>query len=118
VIVVAQTDGHAGYGHLDDASGIVHIGCWSHVRRKFMDALKKAGKNRKKAAQPGKKQSVAEAGLRFLQDLYLIERSVADASIETRLQVRKEKSLPIVAKLRVWLCPGSTPRSPRSRRRA
>ena len=74
---IAQTDGYAGYGHLDDALGIVHVGCWAHVRRKFMDALKGAGKNRKKAATPGKKQSVAEAGLRFLQDLYLIERSVA-----------------------------------------
>jgi len=100
---IAQTDGYAGYGHLDDASGIVHVGCWAHVRRKFMDALKGAGKNRKKAAKPDKKQSVAEAGLRLIQALYLIERSVVDASIETRLQVRKEKSLPIVAKLRVWL---------------
>lgn len=100
---IAQTDGYAGYGHLDEASGIVHVGCWAHVRRKFMDALKGAGKNRKKAAKADKKQSVAEAGLRFIQDLYLIERSVADASIETRLRVRKEKSLPIVAKLRVWL---------------
>lgn len=100
---IAQTDGYAGYGHLDDASGIVHVGCWAHVRRKFTDALKGAGKNRKNAAKRDKKQSVAEAGLRFIQDLYLIERSVADASIETRLRVRKEKSLPIVAKLRVWL---------------
>ena len=100
---IAQTDGYAGYGHLDGAPGIVHVGCFAHARRKFTDALKGAGKNRKKNATPSAKQSVAEAGLRFIQDLYKIERSLEDASVEERLRVRQEKSVPIVAKLRVWL---------------
>ena len=111
---IAQTDGYAGYGHLDDALGVVHVGCWAHVRRKFMDALKGVGKNRKKDATPGKKQSVAEAGLRFIQDLYRIERSLEDASIEQRLRVRKEKSVPIVAELRVWLDASITTVPPKS----
>ena len=100
---IVQTDGYSGYGHLDGAPGIVHVGCFAHARRKFTDALKGAGKSRKKNAMPGAKQSVAEAGLRFIQDLYLIERSVAEATVEERLRVRQEKSVPLVAKLRVWL---------------
>ena len=100
---VAQTDGYAGYGYLDEQPGIVHVACWAHARRKFMDALKGVGKNRKKDATPSKKQTVAEAGLRFIQDLYKIERSVAEATVEERLRVRQEKSVPLVEKLRAWL---------------
>jgi transposase len=100
---IAQTDGYSGYGCLDDTAGVVHVGCFAHARRKFMDALKGAGKNRKKNATPGAKQSVAETGLRFIETLYKIERSVAEASVEERLRVRKEKSVPIALKLRAWL---------------
>ncbi len=100
---IAQTDGYAGYGYLDDEPGIVHVGCWAHARRKFTDALKGAGKNRKKDARPSKKQAVAEVGLRYIQDLYKIERSVEEATPDQRLRVRQEKSVPIVWKLRAWL---------------
>ena len=77
--------------------------CFAHARREFMDALKGAGKNRKKDTTPGKKKAVAEAGLQFIQDLYKIERSVEDATADQRLRVRQEKSVPVVAKLREWL---------------
>lgn len=33
-----QTDGYAGYDEAGGKSGIVHVGCWAHVRRKFFDA--------------------------------------------------------------------------------
>jgi transposase len=100
---IAQTDGYSGYGCLDDTAGVLHVGCFAHARRKFMDALKGAGKNRKKDATPGAKQSVAEAGLRFIEDLYKIERSVAEATPEQRLRVRQATSVPITLKLRAWL---------------
>jgi hypothetical protein len=32
---LVQTDGYGGYDLLDRGSGIVHAGCWAHVRRKF-----------------------------------------------------------------------------------
>ncbi len=100
---ILQTDGYEGYGAIGREPGVVHVGCWAHARRKFTDALKAGGKNRKKGAKRGAKQSKAEAGLRFLQKLYTIERSVKDATPEERLRVRQEQSLPVVAELRAWL---------------
>ena len=35
-----QTDGYVGYDFLDADESIVHLGCWAHVRRTFMDAAK------------------------------------------------------------------------------
>jgi transposase len=33
-----QTDGYSGYDALGAQKGIVHVGCWAHVRRKFFGA--------------------------------------------------------------------------------
>lgn len=100
---VLQTDGYEGYGALGREPGIIHAGCWAHARRKFTDALKVGGKNRKKGAKRSPKQSKAEAGLRFIQKLYAIERDVKDASPEERLRARQDRSLPILSDLRSWL---------------
>jgi len=99
---VLQTDGYEGYGALGREPGIAHVGCWAHARRKFVDALKgqssgKGGGRRKP------RHSQAEAGLRFVQELYAIERRVKEASPEERLRVRQAESLPVVARLRAWL---------------
>ena len=100
---ILQTDGYEGYGAIGREPGIVHLGCWAHARRRFMDALKGAGKNKKKGAKRSTQQSQAEVGLRFIQKLYAIERSVKGATPEERLRVRQEQSLAIVAELRTWL---------------
>lgn len=100
---VLQTDGYEGYGAIGLEPRIVHVGCWAHARRKFTDALKGAGQSRKKGAKRKAKHSQAEAGLRFLQKLYAIERCVKDATPEERLRVRQTESLPVVASLREWL---------------
>jgi transposase len=100
---VLQTDGYEGYGAIGREPGIIHAGCWAHARRKFTDALKVGGKNRKKGAKRSTKQSKAEAGLRFIQKLYAIERDVKEASPEERHRVRQDRSLPILADLRKWL---------------
>jgi hypothetical protein len=100
---VLQTDGYEGYGAIGREPGIVHVGCWAHARRKFTHALKGAGTSRKKGAKRRTKHSQAEAGLRFIQKLYGIERSVQDATPEERQRVRQTESLPVVAALREWL---------------
>ena len=43
-----QTDGYVGYDFLDTDESIVHLGCWAHVRRKFMDAAKAGSSKSKK----------------------------------------------------------------------
>jgi transposase len=100
---ILQTDGYEGYGALGREPGIVHVGCWAHARRRFVEALKGAGKNRKKGPKRTTKRSHAETGLRFIQTLYAIERSVKEATPDERLRVRQEQSLPVVAELRRWL---------------
>ena len=98
-----RSGGYEGYGAIGREPWILHVGCWAHVRRKFTDALKVGGKNRKKGAKRSTKQSKAEAGLRFIQKLYAVEREVKDASPEERHRVRRNRSLPILADLRDWL---------------
>ena len=39
-----QTDGYVGYDHLDSRPGIEHVGCFAHIRRKFVEAWETAGK--------------------------------------------------------------------------
>lgn len=33
-----QTDGYGGYKEIGTLAGIVHVACWAHIRREFMDA--------------------------------------------------------------------------------
>jgi len=61
-----QTDGYVGYDALGKQSGIVHVGCFVHARRKFDEALRGQGKNKKK---PGAKQSLARQGLARINKL-------------------------------------------------
>lgn len=100
---ILQTDGYEGYGALGREPGIVHVGCWAHARRKFVEALQGAGRSRKKGGKRNPVKSKAEAGLRFIQKLYAIERNAADATAEERLRLRQERSLPVAHALRRWL---------------
>ena len=40
-----QTDGYEGYNEVGALPGIVHVGCWAHVRRKFDEAAKSSKKS-------------------------------------------------------------------------
>lgn len=93
-----QTDGYKGYDGFDEASGIVHVGCFAHARRKFDEALRGQGKK----AKPGKKASLARQGLARINKLYEIERSYASASREERTRLRGEKLAPKISELREW----------------
>lgn len=100
-----QTDGYEGYTEIGARPGIVHVGCFAHARRKFVEALA-GGKGVKKAQQAVKRSSKvsrARQALLYIQELYAIERSVAEATPEKRHRVRQEKSRPVLEKLRVWL---------------
>ena len=51
-----QSDGYAAYDAICEAKGIIHLGCWDHARRKFMEATQAAAKpkKKKKSARPSK----------------------------------------------------------------
>ena len=60
-----QTDGYDGYNDVGSLSGIVHAGCWAHVRRKFDEA-----------AKASKKTGSAEEALGRIRKIYQIERDL------------------------------------------
>jgi transposase len=98
-----QTDGYEGYTAIGSQGGVVHVGCWAHVRRKFDEALQAQGKNRKKGAKRSPKQSKAEQGLRLIGKLYRIERETAAFTAEERHRIRHERARPVVDQMRTWL---------------
>lgn len=85
-----QTDGYAGYNSVVD---ITHCGCWSHLRRKFEEALPKTAKKDGKAAE----------GLNFCNQLFELEREFKELSYEERLKKRQELSKPVLDAYFAWL---------------
>jgi transposase len=98
-----QTDGYKGYTALGQESGIEHVGCWAHARRKFDEARRGQGKSRKKHAKSSAKESKARQGLAQIQKLYAVERKLADATPAQRHAARQEQTAPLIEKLRAWL---------------
>lgn len=91
-----QTDDYAGYNAVGTEESITQLGCWAHARRKFVDAQKAtAGKN--------KKAGKADMAISLIKKLYLIEKSIKESSVEARYNIRQEKSVPQLEKIRIWL---------------
>ena len=93
-----QTDGYAGYDALGDRDGIFHMGCWVHVRRKFLDIVKARPKG-------SKKNGNADVALTYIRNIYAIEKDADERALsaEGRYQLRQEKSVPLLREFREWL---------------
>lgn len=89
-----QTDGYAGYDILHAIPTIVHAGDWTHVRRKFADALK---------AGSGKGQ--AEYACEIIGRLFHIEDATREKhrDLDEFLAERKRLTLPEFDELKSWL---------------
>jgi len=98
---ILQCDGYSGYATVCTKNGILRIGCWDHVRRKFVEAVKAAdtGKASGKKAKPTK----ADVALSKIGKLYRIERKIADWSDEKKYEARQQLSLPVLNDLKTWL---------------
>lgn len=95
-----QTDGYSGYDALGEQSGIDHVGCFAHARRKFDEALRGQSKGKKK--KPGAKQSLARQGLGQINKLYEYECLWRNATPEERYVLRQEKTKPKLKELHLW----------------
>jgi hypothetical protein len=97
---ILLTDGYEAYANVAGLLGLVHAGCWAHVRRKFDEARK---------AQSGLSttEGHAAAALKMIRELYVIERVLwkrdQPITAEHRLHVRAELSAPIIGKVHAWL---------------
>jgi len=93
-----QTDGYQGYNVVGERDGIVHLGCWVHVRRKFKDVIKAK-------AKWDKNKGHADEAIEYIQQIYAVE-SEADVKKLTaveRYQLRQKKSVPLLRQIRKWL---------------
>src|SRR6202453_1212056 len=79
---VLLADGYGGYDGVVGGNAITRAGCWSHSRRKFVDAEKLA-------------PEIARAAVDLIGDLFRVERQAKDFSVEQRLALRRDKSAPV-----------------------
>ena len=90
-----QTDGYDGYNAVVAASGLIHLGCMAHARRRFSDAVKAQGRNRKR----GK----AHRGLSLIRKLYRVERQARKLTADERYARRQKHARPVLDEMRTWL---------------
>ena len=101
---ILQTDGYQAYDHVG-AAGLIHVGCWAHARRKFVDAVK---------VNP--KDGAAIAMVTRMDALFLVDRHARQRQLgaDERAALRLEHAQPWVeeihsecVKLRSQLLPKS-----------
>lgn len=90
---ILQTDGYAGY-NAGAKNVAVHAGCWAHVRRYFVDAVK-----------VNKLDTVAADFVRRMDALFAVDREASEAkmALADRYALRREKSAPMVAEIHTKL---------------
>ena len=94
-----HADGYAGYEALtrskappgQRAQRIVHAACWAHARRKLYDVHQKT------------QSPIAFEGLRRIGALYDIEHDINGLPPDRRHAIRAERTVPLLADLRVWM---------------
>ena len=85
-------------------AGITVIGCFTHVKSKFVDIIKNT-------KTPGK----AVEAIRFLQQLYKLERQAKEMHPIERKFFRELKAKPILKSFKLWLTATKKIAPPKSR---
>ena len=93
---VLQTDGYAAYDGVAARLGLTHCGCLAHARRRFFEAFKALPKNAAKSS------TAAHEAVRRIDALYAIERQIKIAPDEERMQIRREREMPLLEALHAW----------------
>ncbi|OAI13175.1 transposase [Methylomonas koyamae] len=94
---VLMSDGYEVYNAIAASRGAIHLGCWAHARRYFVEAeaaIPKAARNPDQLAT----QFIAAIG-----ELYAIEAKAKDLSVEQRGQQRQQLSKPVLLKIEALL---------------
>ena len=83
---VLLADGYAGYNGVVVGNAITRAGCWAHMKRKLVEAEKAA-------------PEIAQDAVERVRALYAVERMAKESSAEQRLQLRRERTAPLLAEL-------------------
>ena len=99
-----QTDGYEVYESFENMPGKRMIGCWAHVRRKFVEAL---DENKKYASE----------AIVYIGRLYKIEEEMREASLapEDVKERRQKESYPIIQEFERWMDSVANAFTPKSR---
>ena len=84
---VLLADGYDGYNGVVAGNEITRSGCWSHARRKYVEAEKTA-------------PEIAREAAALISALYAVEKQAKDVSMEERRELRHAQSTPVLAELR------------------
>jgi transposase len=96
---VLMSDGYEVYNAIADEHGLVHLGCWAHVRRYFNDALQ---------ALPKDKRGPEQLPARFIEligKLYRVEALAKEAGADAaeRQRRRREDAVPVLGEIEALL---------------
>ena len=104
-----QTDGFDGYNRFDGRSDLVHVGCFAHIRRKFVSAWEVSGKT-----------GISKEAIDIIASIYRVESELRDKLKDKRIDSdtfllrRKDAVEPLFARLRDWLMASSFSVAPQS----
>jgi len=90
-----QSDGYDGYNAVVATNGLKALGCMAHARRRFDEAVKAQGQN--------KRRGKAWRGLALIQKLYRVEKQARPMTPDDRYRHRLEQAQPILEEMRTWL---------------
>ena len=90
-VKVVQSDGFVVYDKFDTLPGRLHLCCWAHVRRKFVEA-------------EGNDPPRARHALDQIEKLYEVERRINEEKLqgEAVVELRREKAYPLIKGLEEW----------------
>jgi transposase len=84
---VLLADAYGGYNGVVVGNEITRAGCWAHAKRKLIEAEKSA-------------PEIAAEAVALVRALYAVEQQEKEISVNQRLQLRQQQSVPILDKLR------------------
>ncbi len=84
---VLLADAYGGYNGVVAGNAITRAGCWSHARRKFVEAEKSA-------------PEIAREAVDLIGQLFALEKQAKDMSVAERLALRQTQSVPVLSELR------------------
>ena len=96
---VLMSDGYEVYNQIAQTHQLVHLGCWAHCRRYFVEALDVLPKVARTPEQP------AAQIIALIAQLYAVESRAAQrkASASERLRERQQASVPVLARIEALL---------------
>lgn len=92
---ILVTDGYAGYNILDEQ--LNRAECWAHARRYFYESVP-LDENKKMITN-----SDGYIGVKYIDELFEIEREIAELNNEEKVAKRKAKSAPVIEKFYEWV---------------